>query len=57
MNDPQPPKLSQSLETLINTGLFRQLSDEKQNGIIMNMIKDHDEYVKKITEFYEGLKP
>ena len=57
MDEPEAPKLSQSLETLIETGLFNHLSDETQNEIILNLIIGHDKYAEKVSDYYERLKP
>jgi len=54
MDEPEPPKLSQSLETLIDTGLFRHLSEDQQNDIVFEMIKDHDEYAKNVMDYYNA---
>ncbi len=57
MNEPEPPNLNQSIETLMSTSNFQHLSEEIQNEIIFYLIKDHDNYKKKVTNFYGGLKP
>ncbi len=56
MNEPEPPKLSPSLKMLINSSLFKHLSDEKQSEILIGTIKSHNGYAEMTMDYPESLK-